>query len=66
MSIEQRIVGYRQDEEQHWVAELECGHSQHLRHNPPWEVRPWVMTLEGRATHLGTSLLCRLCKESAS
>jgi hypothetical protein len=48
------------------VAELECGHSQHLRHNPPWEVRPWVMTLEGRTSHLGTSLLCRLCKESAS
>lgn len=66
MSIEQRIVGYHQDEEQHWVAELECGHTQHLRHDPPWQVRPWVMTLEGRTSHLGTSLLCRLCKESAS
>jgi hypothetical protein len=66
MSIEQRIVGYHHDEEKDCVAELECGHTQHLRHNPPWQVRPWVTTLEGRTSHLGTSLLCRLCKESAS
>ena len=30
--MEKRIVGYQQDEEQHWMAELECGHHQHLRH----------------------------------
>jgi hypothetical protein len=28
-------VGYHQDEEQNWVAELSCGHQQHVRHRPP-------------------------------
>ena len=36
-----------------WVAELECGHNQHVRHNPPWTNRPWVVTPEGRARVLG-------------
>lgn len=61
--VERRITGFRQDSEQHWIAELECGHSQHVRHTPPWEVRPWVLTLEGRARRLGTLLPCRLCDE---
>lgn len=61
--IEQRIAGFRQDEEQHWVAELECGHAQHVRHTPPWQVRPWVLTPEGRASRLGTRLPCRQCDD---
>jgi hypothetical protein len=60
---EQRIVGFRQDLEQDWIAELECGHSQHVRHAPPWQVRSWVLTPEGRAGRLGTSLACRQCDE---
>jgi len=59
--VERRIVGYRQDGEGHWVAELECGHSQHVRHDPPWQVREWVTTEAGRQAHLGTILNCRLC-----
>jgi hypothetical protein len=59
-----RIVGYRQDEEGHWVAELDCGHSQHVRHDPPWQVREWVTTPEGRARHLGAELHCRRCDEA--
>jgi hypothetical protein len=61
MSPERRIVGFHQDEERHWVAELECGHNQHVRHMPPWEVRPWVLTEEGRAGRVGSSLPCRPC-----
>ena len=60
-SVPRRIVGFRQDEEGHWVAELECGHRQHVRHDPPWQVRPWVVTPEGRESRLGSSLDCRLC-----
>jgi Protein of unknown function (DUF3565) len=60
---EQRIVGFRQDLDQDWIAELECGHTQHVRHAPPWQVRPWVMTPEGRAGRLGTTLPCRQCDE---
>jgi hypothetical protein len=60
---EQRIIGFRQDEEQHWVAELECGHAQHIWHSPPWQVRPWVLTAEGRAGRIGTQLPCRYCDD---
>lgn len=61
--MERRIAGYHQDEEGHWVADLECGHTQHLRHTPPWQNRPWVITEAGRAEHLGTVLVCRNCEE---
>lgn len=59
--MKRRIIGFHQDEEQHWVAELECGHVQHVRHRPPWFVRPWTTTPEGRAGMLGQTLDCRLC-----
>jgi uncharacterized protein DUF3565 len=63
MAVERRIVGFRQDLEQDWIAELECGHTQHVRHMPPWQVRPWVVTAEGRANRLGTCLPCRACAD---
>jgi diadenosine tetraphosphate (Ap4A) HIT family hydrolase len=56
-----RIAGFHTDDEGHWVAELECGHGQHVRHDPPWQLRPWVTTPEGRAGMLGTTLRCRRC-----
>jgi hypothetical protein len=43
------------------VAELECGHTQHVRHDPPWQVREWVTTEEGRNKFLGQTLACRKC-----
>jgi hypothetical protein len=57
------IVGFHQDEEGHWVADLECGHTRHVRHEPPWMERPWVLTEEGRAGMLGTRLACAECRE---
>ena len=59
--MKQPIVGYHRDEEGHWVAELACGHGQHVRHDPPWRVREWVTTLTGRESFLGTELDCVLC-----
>jgi hypothetical protein len=61
-----RIVGFHLDEEQHWVADLECGHGQHVRHAPPFLVRPWVTTAEGRASFIGHELNCKRCDEGAS
>ncbi len=61
----QAIVGFHQDEEQHWVAELACGHNQHVRHDPPWFNRPWTMTEEGRSRALGQTLECRKCDQGA-
>lgn len=55
------ITGFFQDDEGHWVAELSCQHTQHVRHRPPWESRPWVQTAAGREAHLGVELPCLLC-----
>lgn len=59
--MRQPIVGFHEDLEGHWVAELECGHAQHMRHEPPWQVRPWVTTAEGRAAMIGTPVDCVRC-----
>ncbi|HLZ91636.1 MAG TPA: DUF3565 domain-containing protein [Candidatus Acidoferrum sp.] len=56
-----RIVDFHLDENLDWVAELECGHRQHVRHNPPWTVRHWVTTPQGRLAHLGQELNCLVC-----
>jgi len=64
--MDRRIVAFYQDEEAHWVAQLECGHNQHVRHNPPWTNRPWVITPEGRARMLGQNLSCRACDAEAN
>jgi tellurite resistance-related uncharacterized protein len=44
-----------------WVARLSCGHSQHVRHKPPFVVREWVTTPQGRERMLGTDLDCVRC-----
>jgi Protein of unknown function (DUF3565) len=63
--MDRSIVGFHLDDEQHWVAELECGHDQHVRHNPPWVNRPWVTAPEGRAQMLGQRLPCNKCDAGA-
>jgi hypothetical protein len=63
--MRQPIAGFHQDEEQHWVAQLACGHCQHVRHQPPWILRPWVMTHEGRTQALGQELDCKKCEVAA-
>jgi hypothetical protein len=55
------IVGFHVDEEGHWVAELACGHGQHVRHDPPWQLREWVTTPEGRSAWIGRTLECARC-----
>ena len=62
--MKQSITGFHQDDEGHWVAELACGHNQHVRHDPPWQVRPWVLTDGGRRARLGERLDCVLCDEA--
>lgn len=63
--MQQAIIGYHQDDEQHWVAQLACGHNQHVRHNPPWTLRPWVTQPSGRDEHLGHLLNCVKCDQNA-
>jgi hypothetical protein len=61
--LKQKITGFHQDEQGDWVAELSCGHGQHVRHNPPWLMREWVLTREGRERFLGRLLDCKKCDE---
>ncbi len=56
-----RITGFHRDETGDWVAELECGHDQHVRHKPPFFNRPWVTTESGRENKLGMKLNCVRC-----
>ena len=61
--METTIIGFHQDESGDWVAELSCGHAQHVRHRPPWQERPWVTTDEGRRAKIGASIECPLCDQ---
>lgn len=55
------MTSFQRDAEGDWVAQLECGHRQHVRHRPPFQVRPWVEDAQGRASRLGLPLECPLC-----
>ncbi len=61
--MNQKILGFHKDEEGHWVADLECGHKQHVRHDPPFHLRQWVTTSEQREQHIGKELNCKRCEE---
>lgn len=63
--MDQAIVDFHQDEVGDWVADLACGHTQHVRHQPPLTHRPWVLTEEGRQQFLGFQLHCKLCDLAA-
>ena len=59
------IAGFHTDEGGDWVAELACGHNQHVRHRPPFQNRPWVVSEAGRRARLGVELDCKKCDEGA-
>ncbi len=59
--MQRAIEGFHQDAESDWVAELVCGHGQHVRHKPPFWTREWVLTAEGRATRINLPLDCVRC-----
>jgi uncharacterized protein DUF3565 len=63
--MKQPIVGFHQDEEGDWVADLACGHGQHVRHQPPLTSRLWVLSEAGRREHLGQLLNCLKCEENS-
>lgn len=59
--MQRPITAFHLDDESHWVAALSCGHGQHVRHDPPFTERPWVLTAEGRASRVGADLDCVRC-----
>jgi hypothetical protein len=60
--MKQPITGFFLDEKNHWVARLACGHTRHVRHDPPWQNRSWVITEAGRAAWIGSTLDCKKCE----
>ncbi|KAA5538794.1 DUF3565 domain-containing protein [Roseiconus nitratireducens] len=63
--MQQPIIGYHIDDHGHWVAQLVCGHNQHVRHDPPWVNREWVVSKCGRDSMLGYELDCKKCDENS-
>jgi hypothetical protein len=61
--MKRQIKSYEKDDEGHWRALLECGHYQHVRHDPPLITREWVLSEPGRASRLGVELNCKRCDE---
>ncbi|WP_447788361.1 MULTISPECIES: DUF3565 domain-containing protein [Pseudomonas] len=59
------ITGFHQDENGHWVAELSCGHTQHLRHQPPWQSRAWVLDPLLRNEKIGQPFDCGWCAQGS-
>ena len=59
--MERAITGFHQDDVGDWVAELACGHNQHVRHDPPFRLRAWVLDPDGRLGRLGSPLDCPPC-----
>ncbi len=61
--MQRKIIGFQLDDIGDWTALLECGHRQHVRHDPPLTNRPWVLLPEGRQRFIGFELNCKLCDE---
>ena len=55
------IIRFGHDDIGDWVATLNCGHLQHVRHSPPFINRPWVITEFGRKSKIGETLNCVRC-----
>lgn len=55
------VLSFRQDEDGHWIAVLSCGHTQHLRHQPPWQNRAWVQDPAQREQRIGQPFACGWC-----
>lgn len=56
------IISFHLDPAGDPIATLECGHTQHVRHDPPWQSRPWAATPAARAAAIGTRRVeCKLC-----
>ncbi|CAI8838823.1 Protein of unknown function [Pseudomonas koreensis] len=47
------------------MAELSCGHTQHLRHQPPWQSRAWVLDPAQRIEKIGQPFACGWCAQGS-
>ena len=59
--MKRTIASFHQDQQGDWVADLDCLHSQHMRHRPLLENRPWVLDKTTRQERVGTPVECKAC-----
>lgn len=59
--MKKKIHGFHQNADKQWVADLACGHSRYFRHKPPFQIREWVTSPQGRNTYIGFELDCKIC-----
>ena len=59
--MERRILGFDTDDVGDHVVLLDCLHRQHVRHQPPFRVAPWVQDADERARRIGAEWPCPLC-----
>nr|HQU71521.1 DUF3565 domain-containing protein [Calditrichia bacterium] len=64
--MKRNITGFHRDRLGDWVADLDCGHSRHMRHNPPLANRPWLNSETERIRMLGVELDCQTCDDLAA
>ena len=64
--MKRKIIGFDRDEHGDWRAALECGHFQHVRHDPPLITRHWVLSAAGRRSRLGFELDGKHCDDEAA
>ncbi len=62
--MERLISDFHLDGDGDWVAELSCGHDQHVRHRPPFQDRSWVVGEESRTGGIGTPIECPPCSRA--
>ncbi len=60
-ALKRTIASFHQDEQGDWVADFDCLHSQHMRHRPLLENRPWVLEEPQRMAKVGTAVECSAC-----
>ena len=60
------IINFNHDDHGDWMAELICGHAPHVRHKPPWQSRPQMVTEKDRQTMFAALLECALCEQASS
>ena len=63
VTVQRKSIGLHQDEVQDGVADVACGHQQHVRHTPPWVKRPRVVSPEGRRSRFEYALDCADCEQ---
>lgn len=59
--MKREVIAFHRDAQGDWAADLDCGHAQHTRHDPPFAERQWVLTESGRRSRIGAELNCVRC-----